>query len=263
MARKITLLSDGPTIRIDKATNKGSVYDVVMAVSGCGQAWVTKTFTRLCRQYPEFGAHGGKIQRTRINGRGKMTPVASGLTLIEIAYVLPGKTATAFRRSSAAMVCRMLGGDLSIIDEVEKRHAYIAASSEGAFLSGLQEQQSSKISARSLLWDESKFDQLAELVAKKDVRGFVYLVTSPDVNMVKIGSWRGSIPELRSRYVTYYGQDLQMWAFESEDCISAERACHQALAQYRISNELFRPEHIGQYLETLGKLCGDCLTCPT
>jgi hypothetical protein len=266
MPRKISLHSNGtvPTIRIDKATNMGSVYDVVMAVSGCAQSHVAQTFTRLCIQYPEFRAHKGKVEKTRINGSGNITPVAHCITLIEIAYILPGKRAAAFWRSSATMVCRMLGGDLTIIAEVERRHAHMEASSEGAFLSGLpNEHFASKIFARSLLWDDSKFDQLAAIAAEKDLRGSVYLVTSPAINLVKIGSWRGTILELRSRYVTYYGQDLRLWAFESDDCLSAERACQEALAKYRISNELFRPGHESKYLETLSQKCGDCLVCPT
>lgn len=265
MARKIPLLSGGapPNLRIDRVSTRGSIYDMISAVTGQQPKHAVQTFSRLCRQFPDIEK---RVVRVRINGSGRLTPVADPSTLIETAYVLPGKVATAFRRSSAAMVCRMLGGDLSIIAEIEHRHVHLAASSERAFLSGTSDQHSaSKICARSLLWDEAKFDILAEVAAKEDLRGSVYLVTSPAVNVVKIGMWRGTIPELSSRYVTYYGQDIRLWAFEADNCVSAERDCHQALSSFRISNELFRPgpENVEQYLRTIKELCRECLVCPT
>lgn len=249
-------------IRVDRVTQKGSVYDVVMAVSGCPQAWVTRTYTRVCRQYPESSSTE-KVQWIRINGCGRVTPVANALTLIEIVYVLPGKAATTFRRSSAAMVCQMLGGDLTILAEVERCLTQMASTSEGAFLSGTIDQHAAtKICVKSFLWDAPKFEELANKAAFEDLQGAVYLVTSPAVNLVKIGSWKGTMTDLRSRYVTYYGQDLYMWAFQAEDCDATERACHRALAAYRISNELFKPDLVDEYLTTIKGLCEGCLVCP-
>jgi hypothetical protein len=153
-------------IRVDRVTQKGSVYDVVMAVSGC---WVTQTYTRLCRQHPEFSSTE-KVQRICINGCGRLAPMVNVLTLIEIAYVLPGKAATTFRRSLAAIVCRMLGGDLTILAEVERRHTQMASTSEGAFLSGTMDQHAAtKICAKSFLWDALKFKELAHKAAFEDL----------------------------------------------------------------------------------------------
>jgi hypothetical protein len=240
-----------------------SVYDVAVAITKQEPKHVVQTFSRLYQQYKEFTpSSSGKVTKLRINGSGRDTPVADAATLIEIAFLLPGKVATAFRRSAAAMVCRMLGGDLTMIAEIERRHARMSATSEGAFFNGLPGQHSATtVCARSLLWDEARFDEIA--MDAQNLWGSVYLVTSPSVNLVKIGSWKGTLPNLRSRYVTYYGQNIRLWAFEAEDCTATERACHQALAQYCISNELFKPENVNDYLETLNELCGECLLCPS
>ncbi|KAG5179318.1 hypothetical protein JKP88DRAFT_327157 [Tribonema minus] len=47
------------------------------------------------------------------------TPCADARTLVEIVWSLPGKPARAFRRTSATTVCRVLGGDVSLVDEIE------------------------------------------------------------------------------------------------------------------------------------------------
>ena len=60
-----------------------------------------------------------------------MTPVADARTLVEIVWLLPGKAARAFRRTSAVTVCRVLGGDLTMVQEIEARHNALASTVEG------------------------------------------------------------------------------------------------------------------------------------
>jgi hypothetical protein len=130
--------SDGvlSSIRIDTATQKGSVYDVVMAVTGCDQAWVTKTYSRLCERYPDFKAPGLKVSKIKINDSGRETPVADAATLIEIAFLLLGNKAREFCRAGAEKVRRVLGGDLTFIDETERRHEQVSGTAQEAFLLG-------------------------------------------------------------------------------------------------------------------------------
>jgi hypothetical protein len=125
-----------PSIRIDQTTQKGSVYDVVMAVTGCAQSNAAQVFLRLTEQYPAFEPRGLKVAKTRINGTGKETPVADAATLIEIAFLLPGKKARAFGRACADKVRRDLGGDLTLIDEIEHRHSEICKTAQEGFLLG-------------------------------------------------------------------------------------------------------------------------------
>jgi hypothetical protein len=249
-------------IRVDQATNKGSVLDVVMLVSGCGQAHVAQTFGRLTSQFPEYGTTGKHLVKLRINGSGRLTPVGSATILIEIAYTLQGQKATVFRRASADMVRRMLGGDKSIMKDIERRHANLKGSAEESFLlpsSSVQHETS--VSTTSIFWDMEKYTTLASEATQTTV-GAVYMVTAPAVNLVKIGMWRGTMQALRSRFVTYYGQDLRIWAYATDDCQMAERDCHQILAPFCISNELFDPKQIELYIQTIARRCRECILCP-
>jgi hypothetical protein len=115
------LLSENPglnriPIRIDKATQKASLIDVVRMVSGSDGHYAAKMIKRISEKV------GTKCTRLKINGKGKPTPVASAPVLVEIIWELPGKAAKAFRRQSAHMICRILGGDMTLAAEIEKRY---------------------------------------------------------------------------------------------------------------------------------------------
>ena len=113
------------SIRVDSATQRGSVIDVVRMVLGCTSSAANTFFARI----KEGGT--GYVQRCaghRINGKGKLTPVADVKTLVEIVFLLPGKTAREFRRQCAAKVCRLLGGDTTLVSEIEQRRAALGGS---------------------------------------------------------------------------------------------------------------------------------------
>ena len=57
-----------------------------------------------------------KCDKLKINDKGRETPVADAATLVEIAWLCPGKAAVTFRRKGAESVCRMLHGDLSLVE---------------------------------------------------------------------------------------------------------------------------------------------------
>jgi hypothetical protein len=124
------------SIRIDTQTNRGSVYDVISAVTGCAQGDLNRNRSRLVEQYPAFRPGGTAVQRIRINGVGQQTPVALASTLLELAWVLSGKVAREFRRAGALKVCRILGGDLTLIDEIERHHKRVAGTPQEQFLLG-------------------------------------------------------------------------------------------------------------------------------
>ena len=118
-------------IRVDQATQKGSVYDVISIITDKGNTHVTQTFSRITKSRDEFNT---KCVKLKINGKGKATPVADATTLVEIAWMCPGKAAMQFRRQAAEKVCRMLGGDLSLVDEIQRRHSQITGTAEQEFL---------------------------------------------------------------------------------------------------------------------------------
>ena len=68
------------------------------------------------------------------NDKGRETPVADAATLVEIAWLGPGTAAVQFRRKGAESVCRMLGGDLTLVDEIQRRHTQLAGTTEEEFL---------------------------------------------------------------------------------------------------------------------------------
>ena len=108
------------SIRVDAATKKGSVIDVIRLVQGCNASDASTYFRRLVN---DLGTElGTRCPSLKINGKGQATPCADARTLVEIVWALPGRAAREFRRSSAETVCRVLGGDPSLAAEIEARH---------------------------------------------------------------------------------------------------------------------------------------------
>lgn len=119
---------DSSGIRVDQESQKGSVLDVIKMVLGGDSSMANTTFKRLNIDHPELGAHCSQL---RINKKGRETPVANAKTLIQIIWLLPGKRAREFRHESSEKVCRLLGGDLSLVSEIEARHASLQSTEKG------------------------------------------------------------------------------------------------------------------------------------
>jgi hypothetical protein len=108
------------SIRVDTATNTGSVIDVIRIVQQCSASDASTYLKRLVK---DVGTElGTRCPLLRMNGKGQETPCADARTLVEIVWALPSKAAREFRRTSAQTVCRVLGGDLSLAAEIEARH---------------------------------------------------------------------------------------------------------------------------------------------
>jgi len=82
---------------------------------------------------------------------------------------------------------------------------------------------------------------------EKSKIGYVYCTTSPTINHIKIGFWRGSIESLQSRYVTYYGSDLELFHVMTKDAPKLEYLCHAHFNEQRITNELFLKDNLDEY----------------
>ena len=119
---------DTSTIRVDKDTKTGSAIDTIRMVLKCNSGTASTYLSGLFSTSPELNNH---ICHIRMNGKGKITPVADAKTLIEIVWLLPGKKAHEFRRLSSEKVCRLLGGDLSLVSEIEARHATLQSTEQG------------------------------------------------------------------------------------------------------------------------------------
>ena len=122
------------SIRYDPLTKKGSVYDVVQLVTGCDKFHTSETFAGIVAKFPEVDE---KVVNLKFPGRGQRpTPVAYLKDLVEIAWLCPGKHAKEFRRTGAVTLCRALGGDLSLVDEIRERHSTVTAEDQEALLAG-------------------------------------------------------------------------------------------------------------------------------
>ena len=113
-----------------------------------------------------------KCHKLRINGKGRETPVADAATLVEIAWLCPGKAAVQFRRKGAESVCRMLGGDLTLVDEIQRRHAQMAGTAEQEFLLADRQGNGNQMTVPELPYTLEQLRQMqaaaAAIVASKE-----------------------------------------------------------------------------------------------
>lgn len=126
---------ENSSIRVDTATKKGSVIDVARMVLGCTSSVANTYLGRLKAEASKLDTESShpldRCTQLRINGKGKLTPVADAKTLIEIIFLLPGQKASGFRRKGAKYVCRVVGGDMSLVTEIEQRRAALESTEEG------------------------------------------------------------------------------------------------------------------------------------
>ncbi|KAL3144433.1 hypothetical protein ABBQ32_004178 [Trebouxia sp. C0010 RCD-2024] len=160
-------LTDG--IRVDQATQKGSVYDVISVVTKACSAYAVRVLSRIQKQHPE---NMTKCHKLRINGKGRETPVADAATLVEIAWLCPGRAATQFRRKGAETVCRMLGGDLTLVDDIQRRHAQVAGTAEEEFLLAGNQGNGNQVVLQELPYSLEQLQQMqaaaTSIVASKE-----------------------------------------------------------------------------------------------
>jgi hypothetical protein len=110
------------SIRVDVDTQTGSVIDVIRLInSNLTSGNATNVLNNLTQSLPDISS---QIHVLRINGKGKFTPVANVQTIIHIIFELPGKAARDHRRRSAYQICRLLGGDITLIDQIQGRNKW-------------------------------------------------------------------------------------------------------------------------------------------
>ena len=79
-------------------------------------------YRRLLNQYPEVGTNCSNL---KFPGRGQRdTPVVDVRGIVEIVMLLPGRHAARVRRQAAELLCRYLGGDLALVDEVYRNRGF-------------------------------------------------------------------------------------------------------------------------------------------
>ncbi len=86
-----------------------------------------------------------------------------------------------------------------------------------------------------------------------NLAGYVYTVTSPVLNAIKIGFWRSFYEGLVQRYKTVYGNNVQIHVVTTFNARDLEKKVHIHFDKYRITNELFQKEYLARYNKYLDK----------
>ena len=137
-----TLNIDG-SVRVDEASGKASDLDVIrLMCPGLSTHDASQMLVRLLEREDATQLEGSprdednsdsirdRISYIKINGKGRSTPVSDVKTIIEIMWQIPG-AGRSFRRESAGVICRVLGGDVSLCDEIEARCEILQETPEG------------------------------------------------------------------------------------------------------------------------------------
>jgi hypothetical protein len=78
--------------------------------------------------------------------------------------------------------------------------------------------------------------------------GWVYLVTGYRIEHVKVGMWSGTRKGLFTRYQTYYGNDMNLQLFVSDDPRKHESMFKVKFKNYSICLELFDKKYWDEYI---------------
>ncbi len=155
MQKALRAVNINGSVRIDDSINEASVIDVVRMV--CPEASTQYSAQMLGRVLEKDRVNGQmgtlhyahdslplaeRVHYIRINGKPPVTPVADAKTIVEIIWLLPARAAREFRRQSAETICRVLGGDVSLCNDIEQRCARLQSTEEGqAYQSFMLDQQ--------------------------------------------------------------------------------------------------------------------------
>ena len=223
-------------IRFDRESKRGSVLDVVQLVTKCSPGHASQAFQRLCERHADI--HTAREDHKFLGQGQRPTPVASLPDLVKLIMLLPGKGASNWRRNAAEVLCRALGGDPELINEIETQRV----SADGTIVAEMAQGNWTPLSDMDFSSDD----------ADDDPSGLVYLAGSPDFSFVKVGSWSGTVPDLFSRYKMYYGSRTWVKAWESDDRRAHESAVLFALKGFSVGGELHSRECIDHATHIIG-----------
>ena len=93
-----------------------AVLDVFAAITGLSTGNCSNVWKRLQEEYPELTTG---CSRFKFPGRGQTEiDVADARTITEIIFCMKGKVAAAFRKKSASVIVRFLGGDPTLVETI-------------------------------------------------------------------------------------------------------------------------------------------------
>lgn len=89
--------------------------------------------------------------------------------------------------------------------------------------------------------------------------GIVYCITSPIIDAIKIGYWKGGIDGLYTKYTLLYGNDLTVKYTITVCPQDLEKKCHQYFSEKKITHKLYRKEYIDDYMRFLDENANTCI----
>lgn len=110
----------GATVRVTMETpRRVSVFDLITGITGVQNPRMT--LDSLCTTYPEIV---NQLYNFTFGGQGqRATPVVDARGAVMIINLLPGPNAARFRIQSAHLIVRFLGGDETLIEEIQANRA--------------------------------------------------------------------------------------------------------------------------------------------
>ena len=116
---QLTALLGNPIKRIritDEEPPRISVIDLATAITKKDNNHAAHDVGYVKDRHPEVTQNLGDF---KFRGQGqKQTPVTNLRGAVELTFLLPGRHAALVRRQAAELLCRYLGGDLALVDEV-------------------------------------------------------------------------------------------------------------------------------------------------
>ena len=89
-----------------------------------------------------------------------------------------------------------------------------------------------------------------------NLKGMVYIIDSPLMDKtVKIGFWTGNINGLYTRYITYYGKNIEITYFECDNARLMETEIFSQFQKYNVIQELFEKKYKNEYIEYFKTKC--------
>ena len=106
--------------KTDTVPPQVSVIDVAATITGKSHDAAAQDFRRMSKKYPDVSAKCTDVKFHDARGRQgqRKTKVIDVRGIVEIVMLLPGRVASRVRTAAAGLLCRYLGGDLSLVDEV-------------------------------------------------------------------------------------------------------------------------------------------------
>tara|TARA_R110000803_G_scaffold92570_1_gene160068 strand:- start:1420 stop:2073 length:654 start_codon:yes stop_codon:yes gene_type:complete len=93
---------------------------------------------------------------------------------------------------------------------------------------------------------------------------FVYIINPFHCDFIKIGKWKTSLSKLQSRYQTYYGKNIEVFAYKVENYNELEIKLKNILSDYTLDPrcELLKKSYLEYYKDTFKKCCKtDYISC--